>query len=400
MEKKLGECSMTSTGFVFFTLKWIELLTLFLSGKALGSTSTRKNYWRIAIIPIVVFALVEGLRWGRLIDWNNSVVEYEELNSFVNDRNASNPLYTILLYILKCLGLPFPVFVVFQCGFLMFSALFLLQEYKKYLRWILPCLIMAFVNNENFVRFYFALSFLFIAFYYYLHGSFKKFIIFSLISLLIHFAQIPLVLLLACSRFFKNKQIPRSIGIALYTSSLFLADISQMDFLVSFSDYIFTMSGGESEYRFFTSLHNMHDIVNGSAYGTEGRLFIQKLSTKIAYLILYVPLIWMASSNLRKERYGILIYNITVISLVLATIFGQAELLQRFPQALYIFVALSFAVVIEKNIFKRDTAILIYIMLFIFFYAFLNAPFVREDYMMYFLWDSGGAATNFAPYYN
>ena len=390
---------MTTTGIIFFIIKWFEFFVLFLSGKELETTKTRQHYWRIAIIPIVVFALVEGLRWGRLIDWNNAVVEYEELNSFVNERNYSNPLYTILLYSLKCLGLPFSFFVVLQCGFLMYSALFILQDYKKYLRWILPCLIMVFVTNENFIRFYFALSFLFIAFYYYLHESIKRSILFSVISVLIHFAQIPLLLLLFCSKYFKNKQIPRKLGVFLYICSLFLADISQMDFLVSFSDYIVSVFGGGSDYRLFSSLNSMNDVINGTAYGTEGRLFTQKLSTKIANLIIYVPLIWMSSSYLRKERNGNLIYNLTVISLILATIFGQAELLHRFPQALYIFVAISFAIVITNYINRGSYAFLIYLMLFCYFYAFLNAPFVREDYMMYFLWDSNGAATNFAPYY-
>lgn len=29
-----------------------------------------RNYWRLAIIPILSYGLEEGLRWGRETDWN------------------------------------------------------------------------------------------------------------------------------------------------------------------------------------------------------------------------------------------------------------------------------------------------------------------------------------------
>ena len=389
---------MTTTGFVFLILKWIEFIMLFLSGKALESTKTRNRYWQIAIIPIVVFALVEGLRWGRLIDWNNAVVEYSELNTFVNERNTSNPLYTVVVFSLKCLGLPYWFFVVLQCGFLMFSSLFLLQDYRRYLRWILPCLIMAFINNENFIRYYFAVSFLFIAIYYYLHGSIRNYVIFSVTTALIHFSQVPLLLLVPFINRLDKRKFSRAYAIVIYLVCLFLVDISQMSILVKISDYIVSLMGTESEYRLFSALNSMNDIISGTAYGTEERLFIRKLSNIIANALLYVPLLWMAPSYLKNIKYGNMIYNLTVLNLILTAVFGQAELLHRIPMSFNIFVVISFAAVVANSISKNKNVVLVYMMLFIYFYAFLNAPFVREDYMMYFLWDSNGAATNYTPY--
>lgn len=391
---------MTLTGVVFFLLKWFEFIVLFLAGKSLESTKTQKRYWRIAIIPIVVFGLVEGLRWGRLIDWNNAVVEYEELDSFINIRNVSNPLYTIILYLLKTIGLKYPFFVVLQCCFLMFSSLFFLQDYKKYLRWILPCLIMAFVSNENFIRFYFSLSFVFVALYYYFHNSFKKYFLYSIIAGLVHFGQIPFLLLFPFLKFLNKRAFPRLISILLYIVCLFFVDISQLDILVRASDYIVSMFGVESEYALLSRLNSMNDIINGTAYGTEGHLFTRSLTSLFLSALLYVPLIWMTPSCLKNEQFGNMIYNLTVINLILTTIFGQAELLQRIPLTFNIFVVISFAAVVIDNFHCKGSVLIIYtyLMLFIYFYAFLNAPFVREDYMMYFLWDSNGAATNFAPY--
>ena len=364
---------MTTTGFVFLILKWIEFIMLFLSGKALESTKTRNRYWQIAIIPIVVFALVEGLRWGRLIDWNNAVVEYSELNTFVNERNTSNPLYTVVVFSLKCLGLPYWFFVVL-------------------------CLIMAFINNENFIRYYFAVSFLFIAIYYYLHGSIRNYVIFSVTTALIHFSQVPLLLLVPFINRLDKRKFSRAYAIVIYLVCLFLVDISQMSILVKISDYIVSLMGTESEYRLFSALNSMNDIISGTAYGTEERLFIRKLSNIIANALLYVPLLWMAPSYLKNIKYGNMIYNLTVLNLILTAVFGQAELLHRIPMSFNIFVVISFAAVVANSISKNKNVVLVYMMLFIYFYAFLNAPFVREDYMMYFLWDSNGAATNYTPY--
>ena len=393
---------MTFTGVVFFLLKWIEIIVLYLTGKALESTKTRKKYWRIAVTPIVVFALVEGLRWGRLIDWNNAVEEYDELDSFFNIINLSNPLYTIVLYLLKGLGFQYPFFVILQCGFLMFSSLFLLQDYKKYLRWILPCLLMAFVSNENFIRFYFSLSFVFIALYYYFHNILWKYILFSIIACLIHFSQIPFLLIFPFLKFLNKRSFPRLISILIYVVCLFFVDISQMDILVWASDYIVSLFGMESEYALLSRLNSMNDIINGTAYGTEGHLFTRSLANMISSALLYVPLIWMAPSCLKKEQYSNLIYNMTIINLILTAIFGQAELLQRIPLMFNIFVVITFAAVVFDNLQHKGLLLFIYtcLMLIIYFYPFLNAPFVREDYMMYFLWDSKGAATNFTPYLN
>lgn len=389
---------MTVTAFVFFVLKWVEFLVLFISGKALETTKTRKDYWRIAVVPIIIFALVEGLRWGRLIDWNNAVVEYNELSSFITESQISNPLYTIILYTLKCLGFSYPFFVVLQCGFLMYSALFLLQDYKKYSRWILPCLIIAFINNENFIRFYFAQSFLFIAIYYYLHHSLKKFFLFSVLTGLTHFAQIPILLVILFSKYLNNWQFPRIVGIVLLLGAIFIADISQMTFLVIASDYVVSLFGMGSEYALLSRLNSMSDIISGTAFGTEGRLFVASIFNKIGNALIYIPVIWMAPSCIKKDKFANLIYNMTVLNIIITPVLGQAELLHRFPMSFNIFVVMSFAAVVANNIHRNKTCLLVFMMLFFYFYSFLNAPFVREDYMMYFLWDSNGAATNYAPY--
>ena len=371
---------------------------LFLSGKALESTKTRSRYWQIAIIPVVTFALVEGLRWGRLIDWNNAVVEYSELNSFINDRNRSNPLYTIVIYSLKCLGLPYSFFIILQCGFLLFSALFLLQDYRRYLRWILPGLLIAFLNNENFIRYYFAVSFLFIAIYYYLNGSIKKYVFFSIITALIHFSLVPLLLLVPFVKRLNKFKFSRVYAIVIYLVCLVLVDISQMSFLVKISDYIVSLTGTDSEYRLFGALNSMNDIISGTAYGTEERLMVRKVSNIIANALLYVPLLWLAPSCLKNIKHSNMIYNLTVLNLIFTAVFGQAELLHRIPMSFNIFVVISFAAVVANSISRNKNVVLVFIMLFLYFFSFLNAPFVRDDYLMYFLWDSNGAETNYTPY--
>lgn len=89
-----------------------------------------------------------------------------------------------------------------------------------------------------------------------------------------------------------------------------------------------------------------------------------------------------------------------VINIVLTPILGQVEVLVRFCYSFNIFTALCLGVC-AKNLLREGLAkrILISCMLFCYMYAFVNAPFVREDYQMYFLWDSNGRKTNWAPYF-
>lgn len=388
---------MTSVGIIYFFVKWIELLVLYFSGKRMEYCTSKKSYWKIAIVPIVAFALVEGLRWGRLYDYNVYAERYDLIDNFFTEEEKSSPLFTILVFTLKILGISYPVFLVIQCGFLMFSALFLLQKFKPYLRWTMPLLIITLVNNENVIRFYFSQSFVFISLYYFLENKYTKCTIYSFASILIHFAQIPFLLAFFLFGFLNAKRFTPKISVIIFLVSTFAINISDMNFLVNLATIISSYFGN-SDYQMFAYLNAMDSIIHGEA-GRMG-FILAKITSQVKDVITYVPLLLFCPKCLENQRYGNLIYNLMVINIVLTPILGQVEVLVRFCYSFNIFTALCLGVC-AKNLLREGLAkrILISCMLFCYMYAFVNAPFVREDYQMYFLWDSNGRKTNWAPYF-
>lgn len=389
---------MSIVGLVYFIIKWIEALVLYFFGKQMEYSSSKKSYWMAAIFPIIVFGLAEGLRWGHMYDYNVYAERYAAINAFFTMEEQSSPLFTIIVYTLKCIGISYQAFLVLQCAFLLTSSLVFLQEYKRYLRWALPLLLMAFSQNENVIRFYLSQSFMFIALYYYFKGkSDKKAFIYACCSCLIHFGQLPFVVMLFSLRLLNVKKIPRLYAIIAFILATFVISVSDMTFLVKWANLITSYFGG-SDYQLFAYLDSMDEIVSGEA-GRMG-IIVAKLSTQLKSLISFLPLIILGEKFLSQEKYGNMIYNLMIINIVLSPIFGQVELLMRFCYSFNIFVVIVMAIVLKK-LFKDNkiqSHLLGSLILFCYMYAFLNSPFVRQDYEMYYIWDSYGKVTNWGPY--
>ena len=98
---------MSIVGLVYFIIKWIEALVLYFFGKQMEFSSSKKSYWMAAIFPIIVFGLAEGLRWGHMYDYNVYAERYEAINAFFTMKEQSSPLFTIIVYTLKCIGISF-----------------------------------------------------------------------------------------------------------------------------------------------------------------------------------------------------------------------------------------------------------------------------------------------------
>lgn len=389
---------MSIVGLVYFIIKWIEALVLYFFGKQMEFSSSKKSYWMAAIFPIIVFGLAEGLRWGHMYDYNVYAERYAAINAFFTMKEQSSPLFTIIVYTLKCIGISFQAFLVIQCAFLLTSALVFLQKYKRYLRWVLPLLLIAFSQNENIIRFYLSQSFMFISLYYYLKGkSGKKAFIYACCSCLIHFGQLPFVVILFFLRLLNVKKIPKLYAIIAFLFATFVISVSDMTFLVKWANLITSYFGG-SDYQLFAYLDSMDEIVSGEA-GRMG-IIVAKLSSQLKSLISFLPLIILGEKFLSHEKYGNMIYNLMIINIVLSPIFGQVELLMRFCYSFNIFVVIVMAIVLKK-LFKDNkiqSHLLGYLILFCYMYAFLNSPFLRQDYEMYYIWDSYGKVTNWGPY--
>ena len=396
---------MSYIAIIYFVFQWTTVFFLYIYGRKIDNLPTGENdenrrYWKLAVVPIITYALFLGLRWGRDIDYNIYAERYSAIDDIFSEAGRSSPLFTSIVLILKAIGVPYQLFIILQSGFLMFSALFFLRDFRGYFRWILPMLMVAFAANDNLIRYFFAQSFMFIALYYYNHDCLMKFLLYSICAGLVHFGLIPFALFVLCSKYLKKFFLPRIPVLFIFVAALFMVSISQMSFLVIVATYLSSLFG-ETDYTMVAYLNAMDDIINGTGEGGT-LIFTSSLTNKIKSILTFVPLIYCGKVVLNDEKYGKYIYNMAVINVILSTVLGQAEVLSRFMFSFNIYVVIILAILISKwrCLISERFSLYAYCILFFYCFALVTAPFVRQDYQMYFLWDSNGSITNWAPYDN
>ena len=86
----------------FTILKLALLLSSFIAGYFMSHSKNNKQYWKGAFIIIVAFAVVEGMRFGRLIDWNNYYIRYQEIGNGISEEKYELLFTTICKFLHGC----------------------------------------------------------------------------------------------------------------------------------------------------------------------------------------------------------------------------------------------------------------------------------------------------------
>ena len=115
----------------------------------------------VGVCSLCVFVL--GLRFGHNIDWNLYCVRYLEHKSM--DWNTTEPIYHFLF-----LSIQFNRSTIFYCNFLPSRfgclAFTVAKHFKNCLYYVLPLLPVVAQSNDNYIRWYLAVSFVLISLYF------------------------------------------------------------------------------------------------------------------------------------------------------------------------------------------------------------------------------------------
>ena len=147
-------------------------------------------------------------------------------------------------------------------------------------------------------------------------------------------------------------------------------------------------------------LGGMDDIISGN-HGQMG-LMHSSLTNAVKQIFIYVPLLFWGFQIIKKYKYGTFIHNISVVNVLVSPIFSQVEILSRMTNICNIFIAVYMGIFMGEFLRKNTSRVkLLFVCLSIFcyFYPYINAPFVRENFQMFFIWNSNGSLTNWAPYH-
>ena len=205
---------MSEVKFNYIVLKLLLFAVFLIFGWILSKTKSNKTYWIIAFIPILTFGIVEGLRFGRMIDYNLYYFRYIDIGQGVIEEQYE-PLFLLICYTLYNCGVPYYIFIFLQCSFLMFSTIMLMKNYREIVAYALPFIPFLFLMNENFIRWYLAFSFILLSVNALIKNKKNVSWVWAICGVLVHFGFFFYFFFLLCHKFFNRVTIKPIYSICL-----------------------------------------------------------------------------------------------------------------------------------------------------------------------------------------
>lgn len=236
---------VASTGdpILFWVLRLVVLLSLYLSGYLISYRDENgKNYWKYSSIGVIVYSLVEGLRWNRGVDYPHY---YQDITGKLY-QDYSEVVYLWWTDIFKFSGLPFWIGFIFYSFLLIWGFYFLIKKFRKQAVWALPLFFIITVgSSENLIRQFLAVAMFEFSLFYLWEKKLWKCAIFAILTLQIHNSVIIMVmgaLFIQCVHF--DKKIKSGyLMIAIY---LFFYYFWNPSFLTPITSWLSTISVNDS----------------------------------------------------------------------------------------------------------------------------------------------------------
>lgn len=298
-----------------------------------GEPIANRKYWLYAIIPIIAFSLIEGLRYARGVDYIGYVYTYlQSLNPLVENE----PLFMILNKNMLAVGFPYCWAFVIYALFWIIGLLYLCKDFRYMAAWCIPfALIASIPSMENLVRQFLSLSFVMISLSLLLNRKYLMSCFFAFVSFGFHLSSIIVVAIIYSVYILKrNKCFNLKASLLAYLFCFFIFDVSFLDTLIlkvlsladlgdlKFSSYI------ENADRWFTSSAVRED-------------YARSLLGNIALLLFDFALMIMGRKSIQKESSVekknrlIVIYNLFVIGAISMQAVMELEIVRRFFRPLY-----------------------------------------------------------------
>lgn len=383
---------MSDIKIIFVFLKVIELIVFIVSGYILWKLKSNKKYWKIAIYPIVTYAIVEGLRFGRLIDWNQYYLRYNEIGNNINSLDYE-PLFKGILYISYNLGIPYYIFICLQTTFLIICIFILIKKYKNAIIFIVPLILFETSSNEQLIRWYLGFSFILLSINELTNKNKIKTYFFLYCATLIHIGFWIFFPFIFFSKVFNKRTIPPFISISLFFATSFLLNLSDMLFISTITESIVSANLGLNE-KVTSYLHASERLMSGE-WGYVGIMDIN-LSGKIRYFLAYAPTILFAKRYCSNYSYGIFFYNLFVIGAILSPLFLLVEIFDRIIKVFLFFSIIANGLFFYNTLKYRKT-ISKYLLIIIsvsylcnIYPNISNALRRTQDITMLYIWNANG----------
>ena len=369
---------------------------LFIAGKKMSQAKTDRSYWKASLWAFIPYVFVLGLRFGHNIDWNHYSRRYSEMTMM--DWSTTEPIYNFIFYILNTNGIPYFVFISLQVAFFMFSFLLLAKHFRKCLHFVLPLLPVVAQSNDNYIRWYWAVSFILIGFYILMSEKKNKLLkcmfLFAC-GFAVHNGAIVLLLLIPAYYWLQNRYLPPLVSTITVFISVFFLTIAVVKPLSDLATFIYLSSGDAIvEAKVSSYLLKINDIAEGGLTDVTG-IKNYGIRDKIITFVSFLPVILYGPKYLKRYKYGILCYNIFIIGAFLNPFFSTVEIFDRYSTMLLIFQAIVAGVVyymmLKDRFVSQNLKLLCVLSMLCCFYPFARYTLlVQQEYRMMYIWDANG----------
>lgn len=387
---------MSTIRLIYIILHILEIWLLFVAGKKMSKTTTNREYWRKSLWAFIPYVFVLGLRFGHNIDWNYYCKTYVQHQ--VMDWNTTEPLFNYIFYFFNSIGTPYFIVISLQVALFMYSFLLVCKYFRKCLYYVLPLLPVVAQSNDNYIRWYWAVSFILIGFYWLLSDKKRKYlisIVFFIAGVLVHNGSLVLLLFIPAYFFFNKRFFSQKISAVAIFISVFFISIAIMSFVNDIATYLYLLGGDfiqdANVSQYLLKIDNitsegLSDVTGIKEYG---------IFTKCIVYVSFLPVIIYAPKFLAKYKYGILFYNLFIIGAFLNPFFSTVEIFDRYSKTLLIFQAIVAGITYYKLLsdkYKNEILKLFCILsMFCCFYPFMKYSLLtKSDYKMMYIWDSDG----------
>lgn len=316
----------------------------------LGHRKNKKFFWIMAMLPIMAFSLIEGMRYGRGVDYLSYKYRFEYIQPFAEPQIV----FLWLMSSLKQLEFNYVgAFIVY--AFLLITGTFYFLK-KTYVyeesQWMYFFAFIALtLPAESLIRQYVAQPFIFSAIpFLFEKRNWWKAAFLTLVAINIHtgvLIQIPVLLI---SYFFINKTFDWKIWAV---SLFFVYYVLPTGILADASIHILQMFHLDG---FLASEHVLHYIENSDRWLGEDSVIKsaeQTPLTKGLEFIFEFAVVYVSCKILKKfpNRKVLFVFNIAALGFVLCRMFHGYEIFTRMTQQLYIywFIPVGYVVYVYRK---------------------------------------------------
>lgn len=293
-----------------------------------GYRLSKRNKNRYFWMMVITFTLIEGLRFGRGVDYNLYINHWDNVKYGIY-ANSEAIVYNFMCYILQILDLPYQALIMLCSFILAYCGFKFLRRYRECLVLSVPLFILLTFSAECLFRWYTAFAFILLGLYYYLEGKQVWYWIFSLIGCGVHIMLIPIVLLLYIILVRGEKILLKPWPAVIL---MFLVTITWNPSNMLFLNNILHFILGDLEH-YSGYLDTSKDILTGHWRGDEVARSILSYIRALLYSSFFILVGYRV---IQKKPNLTFYYNILVIAAIIEPI-NSLEMIGRYVRMLLFF---------------------------------------------------------------